>query len=247
MQWNRIQNISQINFLNFKFFFVKKIKLIIYLQNTNYPFSKIMICHWCTLIANSRFTSALISHLFITNSIRSWHSHQTSQRHFPSLAQLLLHIHTSHLSQILHIAQHTFQRSSRSIPLIAQQIFQRSSRSIPLIAQHTFNARHALFPSFSFITTSCIAAVIYPEWPPRQCGGLVFRRLSYRIPLTTLLIFSAHLHRAIVALRGYCDVNGDVNGQSIGSILSLTPLLIDECGDCIKELHVHLFNIIVAI
>ena len=101
-------------------------------------------------------------HLFIPNSIHSWHSNQTSQTlhlkniHFLSLTlliphallrtmplvQLLLHIDTfSNLPQSS-IVQHTFERSPRYIPLINSVHHIRTS-DIQGIITHTLQAHIA--------------------------------------------------------------------------------------------------------
>ena len=49
-----------------------------------------------------------------------------------------------------------------------------------------------------------------------------------RIPLITLLIYSADLH-VQVALRVSCTVKGEVNGQSIGATVS-DAIVCSGCG-----------------
>ena len=48
------------------------------------------------------------------------------------------------------------------------------------------------------------ALVLYPEWPYRQCGGLVYplRRVHAPVAAASLAICSPHLHRAIRGAQG---------------------------------------------
>ena len=74
----------------------------------------------------------------------------------------------------------------------------------------------------------CMLGTSGPEWQHRQCSELMFQRSRNYIPLTALLIFSAHLY-VQVARRRYCLINGGGNRQSIGYTLT-TALSVAGSG-----------------